>query len=69
MMLSFALFGVAIAGCGLPATVDPAGECVTDANGFSTLDADSDEDIPIALTISTKGETLLFFLTIILTLG
>merc|ERR1719163_267236 len=33
-MLSFALFGVAIAGCGLPAAIDPAGECVTDANGF-----------------------------------
>ena len=57
MMLSFALFGVAIAGCGLPATVDPAGECVTDANGFSTLDADFSYDIPISLTISTKGET------------
>ena len=60
-MLSVAFVGVALAACGLPATIDPAGECVTDANGFSTLDADSDEDIPIALTISTKGETLRFF--------
>ena len=56
-MLSVAFVGVALAACGLPATIDPAGECVTDANGFSTLDADSDEDIPISLTISTKGET------------
>ena len=52
-----ALFGVALGGCGLPATIDPAGDCVTDANGFSTLDADSDDNIPISLTISTKGET------------
>jgi hypothetical protein len=56
-MLSVALFGVAFAACGLPATIDPDGECVTDANGFSTLDADSDDGIPISLTISEKGET------------
>ena len=56
-LLLLALFGVAFAGCGLPATIDPAGDCVTDSNGFSTLDADSDEDIPISLTISTKDET------------
>merc|ERR1719337_185720 len=57
-MLSLsALCGVAFAACGLPATIDPAGECVTDANGFSTLDADSDENIPISLAISKKGET------------
>jgi len=56
-MLSIALFGVAFAGCGLDVTYDPNGACVTDANLFSTLDADSDAAIPISLTIATKGET------------
>jgi hypothetical protein len=53
-MLSFLLLGSAFA-CTL--SVDPNGKCVTDVNGFSILDADSDADIPISLTISTKGET------------
>jgi hypothetical protein len=56
-MLSLALFGTALAACSLDATVDPNGACITDANGFSTLDADSDVAIPISLTVSTKGET------------
>jgi len=54
-MLSIALFGIAAAACGLDATIDPSGACVTDANGFSTLDADSDDAIPISLAISTKS--------------
>jgi hypothetical protein len=54
-MLAFLLLGSAFA-CTL--SVDPNGKCVTDANGFSILDADSDIDIPISLTISTKGETI-----------
>jgi len=53
-MLSIALFGAALA-CTL--SIDPNGACVTDANGFSTLDADSDPAIPISLVIATKGET------------
>jgi hypothetical protein len=44
--------------CSLPATIDPNSKCVRDANEFSTLDADSDDDIPISLAISTKGETI-----------
>jgi hypothetical protein len=55
--LSLALFCVAFAACGLPADIDPNGECVTDANGWSTLDADSDASIPISLVISTKAAT------------
>ena len=46
------------ASCGLPATIDPADECVTDANGFSTLDADSNPDIPMSLEISSKFATI-----------
>merc|ERR1719199_2252042 len=57
-MLSIALFGIAAAQCGLGAAIDPNGACVTDANGFSTLDADSDAGIPISLTVSTKSETI-----------
>jgi hypothetical protein len=57
-MLSIALFGVAFAACtGLDATIDPNGACVTDANGFSALDADSDAAVPISLVIATKAET------------
>jgi len=56
-MLSIALFGIAAAQCGLDAAIDPNGACVTDANGYSTLDADSDAAIPISLTISTKAAT------------
>jgi hypothetical protein len=55
-MLAVTLFGVAAAVCSLPASVDPNSACVQDANGWSTLDADSDVDIPISLTIVTKGE-------------
>jgi hypothetical protein len=55
-MLSIALFGIAAAQCGLDATIDPNGACVTDANGYSTLDADSDPAIPISLAIATKAE-------------
>ena len=56
-MLAIALFGVAFAGCGLPASIDPAGDCVTDDNGFSVLDADTSDSIPISLSIHTKGST------------
>ena len=56
-MLAIALFGVAFAGCGLPASIDPAGDCVTDANEFSVLDADTSDSIPISLSIHTKGST------------
>jgi len=56
-MLSVVLFGSALAVCSLPATVDPNGACVEDANGFSTLDADSDAGIPIGLVVATKGST------------
>merc|ERR1719364_507885 len=56
-MLSVALFGVAYAACGLSATVDPNGACLTDVNTFSTLDADSDSAIPISLEIVTKLAT------------
>ena len=56
-MLALALFGVAFAGCGLPASIDPAGDCVTDANEFSVLDADTSDSIPISLSIHTKGST------------
>jgi hypothetical protein len=56
-MLSFALFGTAFAACGLSAVVDPNGKCETDANTYSTLDADSDPGIPISLTISSKFAT------------
>ena len=57
-MLSLALFGSAFAACGLSITVDPNGKCETDANGFSTLDADSDPDIPMSLEISSKFATV-----------
>jgi len=56
-MLSIALFGIAAAQCGLDAAIDPNGACVTDANGYSTLDADSDAGIPISLTILAKAAT------------
>jgi len=56
-MLSIALFGIAAAQCGLDVSIDPSGACVTDANGYSTLDADSDAAIPISLTILTKAAT------------
>ena len=56
-MLAIALFGVAFAGCGLPASIDPAGDCVTDDNGFSVLDADTSDSIPISLSIHTKEST------------
>ena len=56
-MLSIALFGIAAAQCGLDAAIDPNGACVTDANGYSTLDADSDAGIPISLTILSKAAT------------
>ena len=56
-MLAIALFGVAFAGCGLPASIDPAGDCVTDANEFSVLDADTSDSIPISLSIHTKEST------------
>jgi hypothetical protein len=55
-MLSFALFGVAFAGCGLSADIDPNGACVTDDNGYSTLDADT-PDVPISLAIISKDAT------------
>jgi hypothetical protein len=57
-MISIALVGYAFSACTLSATVDPNSKCVEDTNGFSTLDADSDGDIPISLVISTKGETI-----------
>ena len=57
-MLSIALFGIAAAACGLDAGIDPNGFCVTDPNGFSALDADSDDAIPISLTIATKAATV-----------
>merc|ERR1719182_437985 len=63
-MLAIALFGVAFAGCGLSAdpilsglSIDPEDKCVTDANGFSTLDADSYDDGAIKLTIHKKEAT------------
>jgi hypothetical protein len=34
--------------------IDPNSRMVTDKNGFSTLDADSDDEIPIKLKIQTK---------------
>jgi hypothetical protein len=43
--------------CDLPDLVDPNDACVLDANLFATLDADSDDDIPISLTITKKGAT------------
>merc|ERR1719197_821602 len=63
-MLSVVLVGSALAACSLPASVDPNSFCVEDANGFSTLDADSDAAIPISLTVSTKGETTDAFRTV-----
>jgi len=56
-MLSLVLFGSALAACTLPAEIDPGSACVEDANGFSTLDADSDPAIPISLVVAVKGET------------
>jgi hypothetical protein len=56
-MCVFVLLGLAAATCSLPPTVDPNSACVEDGNGFSTIDADSDPDIPISLSISKKGET------------
>jgi len=53
-MLSLTLFGVAFAGCGLSTDIDPNGACVTDDNGYSTLDADS-AGVPMSLTISSKS--------------
>jgi hypothetical protein len=56
-MLSALLFGAAFAACSLPAAIDPNSACVEDANGFSTLDADSDPAVPISLVVKTKGAT------------
>ena len=56
-MLALPLVGVAAAACALPAAIDPHATCVEDANGFATLDADSDPAVPISLAISAKGET------------
>ena len=42
----------------LISVIDPNSKTVTDANGFSTLDADSDDDIPIKLQISSKDATV-----------
>jgi hypothetical protein len=58
MKLSVALFGSAFATCGLSTDIDPNGACETDANTFSTLDADSDPAIPISLEISSKFATI-----------
>jgi hypothetical protein len=56
MMLSALLLGSAFAVCSLPADIDPNGACVEDNdNGYSTLDADSDVDIPISLVVAIKG--------------
>jgi hypothetical protein len=57
-MLSALLFGTAFAACSLPAEIDPNSKCVEDANGFSTLDADSDAGVPISLVVAKKGETI-----------
>jgi hypothetical protein len=62
-MLFLALISSALAVCTLPDDIDPNLKCVEDANGFSTLDADSDEAIPISLTISAKAETVDAFRT------
>merc|ERR1719409_1813214 len=59
-MIPLALLGglaAEVTACSLPPAVDPNAACIEDANGFSTLDADSDADIPISLAISTKGLT------------
>jgi hypothetical protein len=56
-MLYAALVASALAACSLPASIDPNSVCVEDANGFSTLDADSDPAVPISLAIVKKGET------------
>ena len=56
-MLSVALFAVAFAACGLPASIDPDGACQTDSNGYSTLDADSVSNSKISLSIHKKGVT------------
>jgi hypothetical protein len=56
-MLSLLLFGSALAACTLPSEIDPNGACVEDANGFSTIDADSDPDVPISLVVSVKAAT------------
>jgi len=55
-MLSFALFGAALANCGLPLSIDPLGACVLDEKGFPSLDADG-ASIPISLEISMKAAT------------
>jgi hypothetical protein len=55
-MLAGTLLGLVGAACTLPTAIDPNSACVEDANGFSTLDADSDPGVPISLSISTKGE-------------
>jgi hypothetical protein len=57
-MLSALLFGSALAVCSLPASIDPNSACVEDANGFATLDADSDASVPISLVVATKGATV-----------
>merc|ERR1719375_244455 len=56
-MRALELLGFAAAACSLPAAVDPNGACVEDANGFSTIDADSDPDVPISLVVSVKAAT------------
>jgi hypothetical protein len=57
-MLALTFVGLAATACVLAPTIDPNSACVEDANGFSTLDADSDAGIPISLTISPKSETV-----------
>ena len=57
-MFSIALFTAALGACVLPDHIDPNNKCVQDANGFSTLDADSDDAIPLGLEISTKFATV-----------
>jgi hypothetical protein len=58
MILYAALFVSAAAVCVLQADIDPNGLCVEDANGFATLDADSDSEIPISLAVAKKSETV-----------
>jgi len=56
LMLSFVLFGSALAACGLDPSLDPAGVCAT-VGDYSTLDADSDGGSPFSLAVSVKGQT------------
>jgi len=56
-MLATALFGVAFAACGFDDSIVPEALCTVDGNGWPSMDADSSDDIPISLAISTKGAT------------